>query len=197
MAKTEKMRELLRLAVAIRENLAQQLRELSEDNDRSDDYKIRRRGILIQQAEEQLRELADKVEESMPDFKELDAMIGRFDYDDPRLMNAVSLIEKTGKDLPEAAWRSMLSDYAKRPAVLAYLSDWMYKHGATEAAIVVKEAAQNASYQATMPRRIEDAVYYLLNDHPESRVDVSRIYADMDELDRLADSLSEPAPATV
>lgn len=191
MSKAKQVKAYLYEMDSIRGELQETLAKISRDDDHSESYKAAQSSKAIDEARTRLKEIAERAEAALPAWEQLTAKQAAFSYDNPKLLAAVQFIKETGAGLPETAWRSMITDFHNKPAVLFYLADVMDKNGVIDGAISAKETAQKIAISASLPQRLSDSIFYAAEADPASHVDLSGLINDLDGLDAFESALED------
>ena len=190
MAKSQKIRDILAEIKSVRSELIEETERIKTDWSRSDSFKADAMAEAFEEAEAKLAEIGERAEAAVLDLESITAVQNAFDYSNPKLLAAVQFIQ-SNKTVPDAAWQQMISDFAKCPQELFYLSDLFSKNGATAAAIAAKEAAQEVAFSGGLPQRLSDKLYFVTHADPSAHIDLSGIEQDLAVLERAEANLRE------
>lgn len=193
MSKAKQIKAYLYEMDSTRRELAEMLARISNDRDHSDSYKATARSKAIDEARARLKDIAARAEAALPAWDQLAAKQTAFSYDDPKLIAAVQFIKLNGAALPETAWKSMIADFHNKPAVLFYLAETMDNNGIVDGAITAKETAQQIAFNANLPQRLGDGIYFAAEADPTARVDLSGLMNELDGLDAFEAALEADA----
>lgn len=152
-----------------------ELDEIEADTTRSGEYKMQQRQAAVQKAEAKLHEIRERAENL--DLKMPEA---EFDYSNPDLLAALNFIEFAGENVTETAVRTMISKLADKPKELAFLGDVLGKKRMIEYSVLVNEAVTEQNVKASLPQRLDDAIYYATDGSPEKDVSFAEIEAELD-----------------
>ena len=173
--------------------LAKDLRAIADDDTRSGNYKNAQRMAAKDKARQELQKIVDDTDILLKALDEkAKALYGQFDYSNPKLAGAVSFIKSSGKNLPEAAVKQIISDFRGHPGELKYLATLFNENGVIDASMDATEAANAASMKYALPERLSDSLYYSVRcEEPEKDIDFSGYVS---ELDTYAEALPEAEP---
>lgn len=105
-----------------------------------------------------------------------------FDYSNPDLLAALNFIELAGENVTETAVKTMINKLADKPKELAFLGDVLGKKRMIEYAALVNEAVTEQNVKASLPQRLDDAIYYATDGNPEKDVSFTEIEAELDAI---------------
>lgn len=154
-----------------------ELEEIAADATRSQEYKLDMRREAIKKAENKLHEIRERAEKLDMKIQETE-----FDYSNPDLVEALRFIELAGENVTEDIVQTMINKLADHPKELAFLRDVLGKKRMIEYAAMVNEAVTAQDAKASLPQRLDDAIYYATDGNPEKDVSFTEIEAELDAI---------------
>lgn len=177
---TNNIRSIFREIEIVKSDLAEELRKIDADDTRSGNYKAQQRAAAKEKATELLKAILARAEGNITELRTSAKGAITFDYTNPKLAAAITLIKSAGKSLPDIAAEQIINDFKGKPAELKYITSLFEKSGMSVYAMDAKQAADTEMFNASFPDRLDDLLYYSTTGDPTADVDFSEIENEMD-----------------